>query len=130
MRDGKPLVLIVDDEPMFREIFRAKFESAGLSIETAFNGEEGIIKAKTLKPDLVLMDMKMPGMTGADALLKLKEDPETKNIKVVFLSSIGDARKEMQAIDNKMSQDLGAAGYLKKTDDLENLLKDVQSYLQ
>ncbi len=124
------LILIIDDEPAFREIFGAKFTSDGFRVETAENGQVGIEKAKALKPDLVLMDVNMPVMDGATAALKLHDDPETKDLKVVFLTSLGDPQKEMQELNHKFSQDFGAAGYLKKTDDLDDLNEKIKAYLQ
>jgi CheY-like chemotaxis protein len=123
------LILIVDDEPAFREIFGAKFAADGFRIETAENGQIGIEKAKALKPDLVLMDVNMPVMDGPTAVLKLRDDPETKDLKVVFLTNLGDPQKEMQELNHKFSQDFGAQGYLKKTDDLDALNERVKAFL-
>lgn len=125
----QPLILVVDDEPSFREIFKAKFSTVGYRVETADNGEEGVRKAKELKPNLVLMDMKMPGMSGADAVLKLKEDSETKNLKVVFLSNLGDPREEMQEFNNRLSKEVGALGYVKKTDDLDSIVEKIKFFI-
>ncbi len=130
MSEKQPLILIVDDEPAFREIFGTKLGSDGFRIETAENGEEGVKKAKELLPDLILMDVKMPKMDGAEAVLKLKEDPATAGIKVIFLTSLGDPRSEMHAMSRKFSQDFGAQGYIKKTEDLETLTEKVKSYLE
>jgi len=102
----QPLILIVDDEPDFRDIFKIKLSAGGMRVETAANGKEGIEKAKQLKPDLVLMDVNMPIMDGAHALMELQKDPETKNIKVVFLTSLGDPRQEMQALNRKFSEEV------------------------
>lgn len=57
----QPLILIVDDEENFREIFSAKLTAAGFRTETADGGEAAIAKAVIVKPDLILMDVKMPG---------------------------------------------------------------------
>jgi len=123
------LILIVDDEAAFREIFSTTLRAGGFRVETAENGEVGIEKAKALKPDLVLMDVKMPVMDGPTALLKLREDPEIKDTKVAFLTSLGDPRVEMQEMNRTISQDFGAEGYLKKTDDLSILSKGVKKLL-
>jgi CheY-like chemotaxis protein len=125
-----PLLLIVDDEPDFLEIFSAKFSAEGFRVETAHDGEDGIRKAKSLKPDLILMDVKMPGLSGVDAVLRLKDDPETKNIKVVFLTNLGDPREEMQAINRRLSTEVGAEGYLRKTDNLDALVDQVRAFLK
>ncbi|MBU6501102.1 MAG: response regulator [Patescibacteria group bacterium] len=124
------LILIVDDEPDFREIFSTKLSSLGYRTETAANGEEGVKKAKVLKPDLILMDVKMPKMGGAEAVLALRNDPDTKDIKAVFLTSLGDPRAEMQEINRKFSSEFGAQGYIKKTDDLDSIMEKIQAFLQ
>jgi CheY-like chemotaxis protein len=124
------LILIADDEPAFREIFSAKMTADGFRVETAENGEVAIAKAKEFRPDLILMDVKMPVMDGATALLKLRDDPEIKNIKVVFLTSLGDPRTEMQQLNRAMSQDFGAEGYLRKTDDLDHLNAEIKKILK
>lgn len=125
-----PLILIVDDEPAFREIFSAKLNADGFRTETAENGQIGVEKAKELKPDLVLMDVKMPVMDGPSAVLALRADPETKNMKIAFLTSLGDPRLEMQEINRKFSEDFGAQGYLKKTDDLDSLNETIKGFLK
>ena len=125
----QPLILIVDDEPDFLEIFGTKLRAEGFRVETAENGKVGFEKVKELKPDLVLMDVKMPVMDGATAVLKMREDPEIKNIKVAFLTSLGDPRLEMADINKKFSAQFGAQGYLKKTDDLDLLCTEIRELL-
>jgi CheY-like chemotaxis protein len=127
---GQSLILIVDDEANFREIFGAKLSADGYRIETAENGQIGIEKAKALKPDLILMDVNMPVMDGISAVLQLRENPETKDVRVAFLTSLGDPRMDMQELNKKFSQDIGAKGYLKKTDDLNTLSARVKEFLQ
>jgi CheY-like chemotaxis protein len=123
------IILVVDDEPAFREIFSAKLGADGYRVETAENGEVGLAKAMAIHPDLILMDVKMPVMDGPTAVLKLREDPDIKNTKVAFLTSLGDPRMEMQEMNDKISQDFGAQGYLKKTDDLDRLDDKIKELL-
>jgi two-component system alkaline phosphatase synthesis response regulator PhoP len=125
----KPLILIVDDEPSFREIFSMKLTADGYHVETAENGQAGLEKAKQLKPDLILMDVRMPVMDGPTAVLKLRDDPELKDTKVVFLTSLGDPHSEIQEVNSKMSKDFGAQGYLKKTDNLDILNEKIKGFL-
>lgn len=125
----QPLILVVDDEPDFREIFSMKLMASGYRVETAANGAEGVEKAKALKPNLVLMDVNMPVMDGATAVLKLRDDPEAKDIKVAFLTSLGDPHREMQDLNIKYSENFGAQGYLRKTDDLDTLVERIKSFL-
>ncbi len=126
----QPLILVVDDEAAFREIFSMKLTADGYRVETAENGQAGVEKAKQLRPSLILMDVRMPVMDGPTAVLALRDDPETRDMKVVFLTSLGDPRLEMQEMNSKVAQDFGAMGYLRKTDDL-NLLNDrIKVFLQ
>lgn len=127
---GQPFVLVVDDEPDFREIFSAKLGAAGFRVDTAENGAVALQKMAKAKPDLVLMDVKMPVMDGVAAVLKMKDDPALKDVKVVFLTSLGDPQLEIQEVNKKFSSEIGAQGYLKKTDDLELLTERVGAFLQ
>jgi len=127
--NNPPLVLIIDDEENFREIFSIKLQEVGYKVETAVNGELGYQTAKKTKPDLILMDMEMPVLNGAGATMKLREDEETKNIKIVFLTNYGDPRMEMREADIHFSKEIGANDYLKKTDDLDRIAEKVKTIL-
>lgn len=126
----QPLILIVDDEQNFREIFSMKLKANGYRVETAENGAQSIEKAKSLRPALILMDVNMPVMDGATAVLKLRDDPATKDAHVAFLTSLGDPQTEMQAVNEKFSEEFGAQNYLKKTDDLDLLVEKIKGILQ
>ena len=121
-----PLILIVDDEAAFREVLSVKLSSVGFAVDTAENASDGIKKAKALSPDLILMDMKMPGLSGADAVINLQEDSKTKNIKIVFLSAFGDPRHEMEETDKNFARQIGAIDYIRKTDDLSLIVEKVK----
>ncbi len=127
--NNPPLILIVDDEENFREIFSVELKKAGYQTDTAVDGEDGFEKAKKIKPDLILMDMEMPHLNGAGAVMKLKEDPKTKGIKVMFLTNYGDPRPEMTQADVHFSQEVGADDYLRKTSDMSILREEVQRVL-
>lgn len=121
----QPLILIADDESDFREIFSAKLSAAGYRIVTAENGEVALQKMAEEKPNLVLMDVRMPVMDGATTVLKMREDPNLKDVKVVFLTSLGDPRGEMEEVSRKFSKDFGAQGYFKKTENLDTLAERI-----
>jgi CheY-like chemotaxis protein len=123
-----PLILIVDDEENFREIFGAKLSAAGFRVETAEGAKTGIAKATSLMPDLILMDVKMPGMEGSTAVMKLREDPAMKDVKIAFLTNLGDPR-HLQEIDRKFSEEFGARDYLSKTDDLDVIIQRIKAIL-
>ena len=124
-----PLILVVDDEPEFREIFSVNLLKLGYRVETAENGTEALTKAKELHPALILMDVKMPGLSGIETLLKLKEDPETKDEKVMFLTNFGEITSDLQKADEKFSLDVGAIGYLHKSEDFSEVADRVKKYL-
>ncbi len=128
--DNPPLILLIDDDPDFIEIFKTKLESAGCAVQTAKDGAEGIEKTKKLHPKLVLMDVQMPKMSGIDAMIKIKEDSQNANIPVLFLTALGDPRAEIQEINRRLSKELGALGYIKKTDDLDSVVTYIKNFLQ
>lgn len=125
-----PVILLVDDDANFREIFSMKLKAAGFAVELAEDGLGGIEKAKILKPDLILMDIKMPGIDGVEATSRIKEDSVTKDIKVVFLTSVGESREEGKDIDTKMSGEIGALGYMRKTDNLDVLMENIKKFIE
>ncbi len=127
--DTTPLILVVDDEPSFLEIISIKLNTAGYRVEVAANGAIGVKKAKELKPDLILMDVQMPVKNGVDAVAELQAKPETKKIKVVFLTSFADSRPDAIDTDTKFAKEIGAVGFIRKTDDLDNILARVKEYL-
>ena len=123
------LILIVDDQPDFLEIFSTKLKAAGYRVETASNGSDALVKAKELKPDLVLLDVEMPEMNGAEVLQSLRDDPATKDTRVLFLTNLGHPGEETKAMNERISKEIGASGYLKKTDDLDNILMKIRMAL-
>lgn len=102
---------MVDDDPLLIRMYQTKFVNDGYEVETGSDGDQVLDKAKAFKPDLILLDVMMPHVTGLDALQQIKADPETKRIPVVLLtnvsSSVGDAEKGLE---------YGAVAYLVKAD--------------
>ncbi len=79
-------IMIVDDEESLIELVTAVLEQEGYEIITAMNGEEALEKLRTEKPDLILLDMMMPGMSGREICEKIRGDPKTKDLKIAFLT--------------------------------------------
>lgn len=125
-----PLILVVDDEQNFLEIFRAKLTAEGYRVETATGGVAGIARAKELKPNLILMDVKMPDMEGTKAAMLLREDEDLKDTKIVFLTSLGDGSADREAIDQQFAESANFTGYLKKTDDLDAIVAKLKTFLR
>ncbi len=81
-------ILVVDDEPDFVEAISEMLTTAGYEVISAADGEEGIKKAQQHKPDLILMDIMMPNLSGDDAVSFLKSDITTNHIPIIFLTAL------------------------------------------
>lgn len=112
-------ILVVDDSPTERAFLTEILTKAGYQIVTAENGEEGITKAKSEHPDLVLMDVVMPGLNGYQATRTLTRDEDTKNIPVIVCTSKG------QETDKIWGLRQGALDYLVKPVKAEELLAKI-----
>lgn len=129
MNENKKLtILIVDDEPAMLDIYARELRDANLDVVVATSGREGIDMATAQQPDLILMDVKMPEMDGVEAAMKLKENPKTSGIKIVFLSAFGDPIAVQ--IDKKFAKEAGAADFLQKGLGLKEFTEKIKSYLQ
>jgi len=103
-------VLAADDSEFFRKMYADALTKAGFEVETAENGREAVEKVRSIKPRLVLMDLVMPEMTGAEALEAIKADDTIKTTPVLMLTSIA---AEIKGEDLLLK---GAVGYLVKDD--------------
>lgn len=112
-------ILVVDDSPTERFFTVDVLTRAGYQVSTAENGEEGITKAKALKPDLILMDVVMPGLNGYQATRTLTRDEDTKTIPVIVCTSKG------QETDKIWGMRQGAVDYLVKPLNPEELLQRI-----
>jgi two-component system alkaline phosphatase synthesis response regulator PhoP len=83
-------ILVVDDEPDMVEMIKAALESASHQVIAAFNGKEGIEKAKKEKPDAIVLDIMMPEKDGFAACKELKGDPACKDIPILILTAVGE----------------------------------------
>ena len=101
-------ILIIEDDKFLRELIAQKLIKEGFEISEAVDGEEGIKKIKEEKPDLVLLDLILPGIDGFEVLSKMKEDPALASIPVIILSNLG------QKEDVEKGLKLGAVDYLIK----------------
>jgi two-component system alkaline phosphatase synthesis response regulator PhoP len=83
-------IAIVEDDQAIAQMYRFKFETEGYTVETAENGKLGLELAKTMKPDIILLDLMMPEMNGDEMLEKLRATAWGKHIKVVILTNKGE----------------------------------------
>ena len=123
MIGGKKRILIVDDEPNICELLSETLKGAGYEAFMANGGQEGIEKAASLKPDLILLDVMMPVFDGWKVLERLRGVAEMRDIPVVMLT----ARNETESV--MRSQKYKVADYFFKPVDLEELLKLLPRYV-
>ena len=107
---NKKTILIVEDEISTREALADKVREEGFLILEAGDGEEGLKMAESKKPDLILLDIVMPGMDGIAMLKKMREEEWGNNISVLLLTNLSNDEKLLE------SKDLGSVGYLVKSD--------------
>ncbi len=101
-------VLVVDDSPTDAYLISGMLQKNGYTVTTAKSGEEAIAKAKQDKPDLILMDIVMPGMSGFEATRTIAKDPETSSIPIIIISTKG------QETDKAWGLRQGAKDYIVK----------------
>lgn len=125
----KPLILVVDDERDLREIMVLKLGASGFEAIVAADAKEGVAKALQSHPDLVLMDIHMPGESGTDAALEIKQNPETKDIKIAFLSNLKDPWPRTTPARDDLAKSLGMEDFIDKTEDLDVTVSKVREIL-
>ena len=112
-------VLVVDDSATERHHLNDILSKAGYTVAFAFNGEDGVAKARSDKPDLVVMDVVMPGLNGFQACRTLTQDPEVKHIPVILCTT------KNQETDKIWAMRQGAKAYVTKPVDGADLLKKI-----
>ncbi len=101
-------ILVVEDDKFLRELITQKLSREGYDVYEAVDGEDGVKKAKESKPDIILLDLILPGIDGFEVLAKIKEDSDLVNVPVVILSNLG------QRDDVERGLKLGAVDFLIK----------------
>ncbi|MEP6918101.1 MAG: response regulator [Acidobacteriota bacterium] len=120
----KPLILIVEDFEDAREMYRDYLEFSGFRVETACDGREAIEKAQALSPDLVLMDLSLPGIDGWEATRLLKADPATTHLLIVALSA------HAMAPEGDRARAAGCDGFIAKPCLPPDLVSEIGRYLK
>jgi DNA-binding response OmpR family regulator len=120
---SEPLILVAEDERDIRDLIVFTLQLAGFNVVEVPNGEEAVKKALEIKPDLILMDVRMPKMTGFEACKALKQQEKTQDIPVIFLSAKG------QENEINTGLDLGAEEYFLKPFAPDDLIKRVNIIL-
>ena len=117
-------ILLVDDEPDFVEMTKMRLEAQDYEVETAFDGNSGIYAAQRENPDLILLDVMMPGVDGFAVLRELRKNSATRSIPVIMLTAKGETKSIFKA------QELRANDYLIKPCESEELLSVVRKNLR
>ncbi len=117
-------VLIIEDDEQISRVYGIKLKQEGIETINAADGEEGLKKIISDKPDAVLLDLMLPGKDGFWVLEELSKKPQLKNIPVIVLSNLG------QKTDQERAMKLGAKDYLVKADvSIKEVVERIKKYL-
>jgi two-component system phosphate regulon response regulator PhoB len=128
MNKSKPLVLVVEDEAALQEAARLKLAKEGIEPIIAGTGEEGLEILKKRKPDLIWLDILLPGMNGLEFLHQVRENPDTKDLPVIILSVSSGPEKVKQAFTMNVVDYLVKNEYTieKVVGKVKNILRDLK----
>ncbi len=119
-----PDILAVDDTPANLEVLSEVLASAGYQVASAINGERALQRLKSQTPDLILLDIQMPGLNGFETCRRIKSDPSTANIPIIFITARSDVGSVVEGFT------AGAVDYISKPFQEAELLARVQTHLQ
>jgi DNA-binding response OmpR family regulator len=116
-------VLVVDDDPVILKLLEVNFEMEGFEVIRASDGAEGLERAREMRPDIVILDVMMPRMTGYEVAKALREDAGTAHIPIIFVTA------RAQSSDVERGMELGVADYVTKPFDPLDLIARVNTLL-
>ena len=119
-----PRILVVDDNPTNLEVLRVRLNSQGYEVVTAVDGEDALVRARELDPDLVLLDVMMPKLDGISVLKELKRDATLRFIPVILVTAKADTRDIVNGLE------AGGDDYLTKPFRVEELLARVRALIR
>lgn len=117
-------ILVINDEDEIRELISLFLTQSGYETSEAVDGPQGLEKSVKERPDLILLDVLMPGMDGYQVCEKLKQDPATKDIPVIFLSSLSDPRDKIKGLE------VGGVDFITRAGDRGELIARVRTHLK
>ncbi|NLI97925.1 response regulator [bacterium] len=117
-------ILVVEDNEGNQELLRVLLEMAGHKVTCASSADEGLRLARLMHPDLILMDMHLPGMDGYEATRLLKQDKELKMVPVIAVTAISDRH------DEEVLRACGCDGYISKPIDTRQVAQDIAAVLE
>jgi len=119
-----PVILVVDDNEINLHLISDLLQSEGFNVWVTEDGESAILKVENQQPDLILLDIMMPGINGFETCVKLKENPNTKDIPIIFMSALSDT------VDKVKGLSLGAVDYLTKPFQSSEVLARINLHLK
>lgn len=117
-------ILVIDDEMHIVELLKFNLETANYEVDYSYDGFDGFIKAKEIKPDLILLDWMLPNISGVDVLRKIRSDKDLENTPVIMLTA-----KNMES-DKVEGLEVGADDYITKPFGIKELLARITSVLR
>ena len=117
-------IMIVDDEPHMVELEKAILEAEGFKVISAFSGQEALKILEVKKPDLVILDMMMPGMSGREVCENIRKNPKIKNLKVIFVTVA-----VFSEIGKEKLKDLDVLDYINKPFDNDEFVTRIRKVL-
>jgi DNA-binding response OmpR family regulator len=117
-------ILVVDDEPDLLLLLEEHLTQEGYQVITATTGMQAITKAREEHPDIILLDVMMPGVSGFDVCNILQDFPETASIPIIFLTAVAETKRKVMGLN------LGADDYITKPFDLHELAARVKAALR
>lgn len=117
-------ILLIEDDPLIQRMYLKELQFSGFEVEVASDGDEGLLKAITFSPQLILLDIMMPKKNGFQVLAELKAMEQTKNIPVIILTNLMQEQSAEKAIEG------GAVAYIIKSDsEPKDVLKIINNVL-
>ena len=117
-------ILVIEDEPDIRELIQFNLNKFDYKVQLANNGEKGLKEARVLEPDLILLDLMLPGIQGIDVCRVIKSDANLKNIPIIILSALGQEEDIVKGLD------AGADDYVSKPFSLDILNARIKTVLR
>ncbi len=124
MKERKHTILVVEDEPLISELVAKSLKLEGYAVVVAQTGDDGLSKAKEIKPDLVLLDVLLPKLDGWEILTRLRDDPRCKDIPIIMLTALTDEKSKVQGLRG------GADDYVTKPFSALELMARVEAVLK
>ena len=127
---SSPKILVVDDDPNITRALWRRFRAVGIEVIRSHHGKEGMVLAMTERPDVIITDYKMPGISGERLLMNLKYNDVTRNIPVIMVTGVTVGGGEDYALKRQVLGPGGAVSFMNKPLDFEALLMELRRHIR